>query len=68
MCVDFSRLDARMPQELLDRVDVGPVHDEVAGEGVAEGVERGPFDAAIFCDFAEVPGEDVALMGAGVGG
>lgn len=54
MGVNLRRLDARMPEQLLDRVDVGPVHDEMAGERMTQGVERRALDAAVLQEFAEV--------------
>ncbi|HOZ08031.1 MAG TPA: hypothetical protein PKW75_07065 [candidate division Zixibacteria bacterium] len=41
--VDHGRRDVRVAHELLDRGQVDPGHDQVAGEGVAEGMEPSNF-------------------------
>ena len=64
MSVNLRRLDARMPQQLLDGVDIRPIHDQVAGEGVAQRMKRNALELASLGQYPEVSGKGVPVMGA----
>ena len=46
MSVDHRRADIAVPQELLDRSNVGAVLEQMGGERVPQGVARGGFPEA----------------------
>lgn len=43
MRIDHRRFDIAMPEQLLDRSNVGAAFKEMRGEGMPEGVARGSF-------------------------
>ena len=47
MGVDHGRFNIRMPQKLLDRRQIDPAHDQMAGKGVAQGVNFGHICEAV---------------------
>ena len=62
MGVDFRGLDAGMAEELLHGVAVNVAHDKMAGEGYAQGVQRGMLDGAAADEFMEIVSQNVRVQ------
>ena len=72
MGVDHGRFNIRMPQKLLDRRQIDPAHDQMAGKGVAQGVNFGHICEAVLRnvlrkDFSlDKPPRQAPMLGIGV--